>query len=46
MMKIAPIVAWFDLWVGVYWDRRARRLYVLPLPCVGFVVEFGDRSDG
>ena len=24
--------AWYDLWVGAYWDRKAKVLYVCPLP--------------
>ncbi len=24
--------AWYDLWVGVYWDRKLRTLYLCPLP--------------
>lgn len=39
-MKIRLLFAWYDLWIGVFWDRKTRRLYVLPLPCVGIVVEF------
>lgn len=35
---IRPIFAWYDFWVGVYWDRERRRLYVLPIPCFGFVI--------
>lgn len=27
---------WFDMWVGAYWDRVGRMLYVCPLPCVVF----------
>ena len=23
---------WFDLWVGAYWDSKARSLYLCPLP--------------
>ena len=34
------LFAWYDLWIGAYWDRKARALYVLPLPCVGFVLTF------
>ena len=39
-MKIRPLFAWYDLWVGAFWDRKARKLYLLPLPCLGVVVEF------
>jgi hypothetical protein len=41
-MRIRPVFAWYDMWVGAYWDRRGRRLYVLPLPCLGLVLEFSD----
>jgi hypothetical protein len=34
------LFAWYDLWVGAYWDRHNRALYVLPLPCIGVVVRF------
>ena len=32
-----------DLWVGLYWDDRKRRLYVLPLPMLGVVIDFRGR---
>ena len=37
-MRVTPIVAWFDMWVGAYWDSKNRRLYILPLPCIGVVI--------
>lgn len=37
---LAPEVAWFDLWVGIYVDRRGRRVYVLPLPCLGVSIKW------
>lgn len=43
-VKVRPIVAWYDLWIGAYWDRNGRRLYVLPLPCLGLVIEFGHND--
>lgn len=39
-MKIRPIFAWHDLWVGCFIDRPKRRLYVFPFPCLGIMVEF------
>ena len=39
-MKVRPILAWFDLWVGFYWDRKAQTLYFLPLPCLGVAFDF------
>lgn len=39
-MKVSVIVAWYDLWVGVFVDTQRRRIYVLPVPCVGIVIEY------
>lgn len=39
-MKIRPIFKWFDMWIGVFVDTRKRRIYFLPLPCVGIIVEY------
>jgi hypothetical protein len=43
-MTVRPLFAWYDLWIGAYWDRAGRKLYVLPLPCLGFVISFGPRK--
>ena len=32
--------AWFDAWVGLYYDREKHRLYVQPLPCIGLRIEW------
>jgi hypothetical protein len=42
-MRVRPIFAWYDFWVGLYYDRVKHRLYVLPLPMIGFIVEFDKR---
>jgi hypothetical protein len=44
-MKIKLVFAWYDLWIGAYWDRRNRRLYVLPLPTIGIVIQFRQACD-
>lgn len=38
--RVTPLFAWYDLWIGAYWDRKSRSLYVLPLPCVGLVIHW------
>lgn len=36
--RFGLVLAWYDFWVGVFWSRESRKLYVLPLPCIGFWV--------
>lgn len=38
-LRVHPVVAWYDMWVGMYWDRAKRRLYILPVPCIGIYIE-------
>lgn len=33
-MSVRVKFAWYDLWVGVFVDRKTRTLYVCPLPCL------------
>jgi hypothetical protein len=38
-MKFYFIFEPCDLWVGVYIDRVKRRVYILPVPCFGIVIQ-------
>lgn len=31
--------AWYDIWIGVYVDRKSRAVYVCPFPCL--VIKIG-----
>jgi len=39
-MRIWYIVAWYDMWMGFFWDRKKKWLYFLPIPCVGLIFKF------
>ena len=36
----ASIFRWYDLWVGAYWSREDRTLYICPLPTLGVKLDF------
>lgn len=39
-MRIKPLFKWYDLWVGFFYDRDFKRLYILPLPTLGICIHF------
>lgn len=39
--RVSFFFAWYDFWVGVYYDRAERVLYVCPLPCCVVRIELG-----
>lgn len=49
-MSIKPIFAWYDLWVGAFWDQAKCRLYLFPVPMFGIVIQFptpqGEKTNG
>ena len=44
-MKLRLFFAWYDLWVGAFWDRKARKLYVALIPTIVLEVRFGRREE-
>lgn len=39
------ILAWYDMWVGAYYDVGHKTLYILPLPFVVFRFEFKSKRN-
>ena len=38
-MKIQFLFKWYDLWVGIFYDRKNRWIYILPLPMMGIILK-------
>ena len=38
-MKFSFFFAWYDAWVGFFYDQKKRTLYFCPLPCCVFKFE-------
>lgn len=41
-MRLSFFFAWYDFWIGFYWDRKSRVLYICPLPCCVFKLDFTE----
>lgn len=39
-MKIKPLFAWYDLWIGIFIDAYRTKIYILPLPMLGIVIDY------
>ena len=37
--KVSFFFAWYDFWVGFFYDQKKHILYVCPLPCCVFKFE-------
>ena len=43
-LTIRPVFAWYDCWIGFYYDRTAKALYVFAVPMIGLKISRkGDR---
>lgn len=43
-MKIKLMFAWYDLWVGFFWDRKLKKLYFFPVPTIGICIQFKEKE--
>ncbi len=39
LSRLTVAFKWYDFWVGAYWDRQERVLYVCPLPTLCISVD-------
>ena len=45
MGRISLFFAWYDFWVGIYWDHKRRMLYILPVPMFGIRIDLSPRVE-
>jgi hypothetical protein len=38
-LKLTFFFAWYDAWVGVFYDAKKNIIYICPLPCCVFRLE-------
>jgi hypothetical protein len=43
-LRLSLFFRWYDMWVGLYWDRDKRDLYLCPLPMLGLKVSVPRRD--
>lgn len=43
-MEIHPVFAWFDIWIGAYYDTKNKRLYFM-IPFIGIYIELRRSKD-
>ena len=43
-MKVTAFFAWYDLWIGAYYDRKYRQLYICPLPTIVIQIDLQKYS--
>jgi len=44
-LKIKIIFAWYDCWLGFYYDRKNKALYFFPIPMLGLKFQFEKIND-
>ncbi len=44
-MKVKLLFAWNDLWMGAYWDKEIKILYICPLPTIVIILVFKTKID-
>ena len=43
-MKVQLIFAWYDFWIGVFYDSKKRWIYFFPVPTLGIIFKLPPKK--
>ena len=43
-MKIQFIFAWFDFWIGIFYDQKKHWIYLFLIPMCGIIIKLKKKS--
>lgn len=38
-MEVEFLFKWYDFWIGAFYDKKKRWLYILPIPMIGIIIK-------
>ena len=44
-MKISLIFKWFDFWIGIFYDRHKKWIYIFPVPMCGILIKLKEYKE-
>ena len=44
-MKVKLIFAWYDFWIGFFYDKDRKWLYVFIIPTIGIIFKLKEKDE-
>lgn len=43
-MKVKLIFAWYDFWIGIFYDKKKNWVYIFPVPMFGIIIKLPEKQ--